>query len=254
MLWSWRYCRGLVVVFFDAVHGLVVETKIVAELVDHRFPYDLGHLFLIRGVFFDRSLVDGHDIGQHVAVRGIAPCEVDTTIETIERVGRLDAHLRKRLLVRPVLDDHRDVLDLVFEFPRQAPQRSLHQGFELASCHSRVARSRFCQRALARSATAPPATPRIHGSVFIAAARDSGRRLPSGAHNPRTRSTLITSGTSRIAAMMSCSWLRSATSTTKLLMPRRSSVTVTSALVMLPFLPPMAPVISESSPGRSLPM
>ena len=32
------------------------------------------------------------------------------------------------------------------------------------------------------------------------------------------------------------------------------SVTVTSALVMLPFLPPMAPVISERRPGRSRPM
>src|SRR5207253_968147 len=64
----------------------------------------------------------------------------------------------------------------------------------------------------------------------------------------------MTSLTSRMAAMMSWSCRRSATSTTKLLIPRRSSVTVTSAFVMLPLRAEMAPVISERSPGRSLPM
>ena len=69
------------------------------------------------------------------------------------------------------------------------------------------------------------------------------------------RRTIVQIGdVSRIALMISVNCERSATSMTKLLMPRRSSVTVTSAFVMLPFFPPIAPVISDRSPGRSRPM
>src|SRR4029453_206789 len=73
-------------------------------------------------------------------------------------------------------------------------------------------------------------------------------------HNPRTRSTFMTSLTSRMACMMPWSWGRSSTSMTKWLMPLRSSVTVISALVMFPCRDEMAVVISARGPGRSLPM
>src|SRR5438132_336687 len=53
---------------------------------------------------------------------------------------------------------------------------------------------------------------------------------------------------------MSWSWRRSAPSTTQLLMPLRSSVTVPSAFVLLPLRDEIAPVFSDRRPGRSLPM
>src|SRR5262249_41824727 len=53
---------GLLLAFLDPVHGLVVETEIVAELVHHRLSHDVGHLLFVRGVLFDGALVDRHDI------------------------------------------------------------------------------------------------------------------------------------------------------------------------------------------------
>src|SRR5207247_848650 len=138
------------------------------------------HLGLVLAVLFDRSLVDRHRVGQDVAVARITLGEIDPAVEPVQGIRRVDPHLVQRLVVGPVLDDHDDVGELVFERPGQAYERPLHDGFELLSSQS-----------------------------------------------PRTRSTLMTSGTVRMADMMPWSWARSATSTTKLLIPLRSSVTVT---------------------------
>src|SRR5207302_6415075 len=126
----------------------------------------------------------------------------------VERVGGLDPQLPARRRVWPVLDDHRDVVELQLEQRRQRLARPLHQRLEPSALHA----------------------------------------------TPRTRSTFMTSRMARMAAMISCSWRRSATSITKWFSPRLSSVTVTSALVMLPFREEIAPVISASNPGRSFEM
>ena len=55
----------------------------------------------------------------------------------------------------------------------------------------------------------------------------------------------MTSLTSRMACMIAWSWVRSATSTTKWLIPFRSSVTVTSALVMFPCREEMAELVRD---------
>src|SRR5882724_1652547 len=121
----------------DVLHGLVVEAEVVAELVDDRVADQLRHLGLVRTVLFDRPLVDRDRVGQDVAVAGITAREVDAAVQAVQRVGRVDADVGQGLVVGPVLDDHRDVLDLVLEPPGQSTQRLLHERFELATRHDR---------------------------------------------------------------------------------------------------------------------
>src|SRR5512144_118817 len=57
----------------EAVHGLVVETEVVAHLVGHHVPDELRHLLRAVAIFLDRPLVDVDGVGQDVAVEGVAP-------------------------------------------------------------------------------------------------------------------------------------------------------------------------------------
>src|SRR5687767_10117180 len=147
----------------EPVHRLVVETEVVADLVDHDVADELRHLLGIRAVLLDRPLIDVDGVWEYVAVAGVAPGEIDAAIEPVERVGRLDPHLLECGRVRPVLDDNGDVGELVAEAARQAAQGPVHQGLELS-------------------------------------ARHGGDR--GGGYRPLTRSTLKTSLTSRMAWMM----------------------------------------------------
>jgi len=104
----------------DALHRLVVQTEVMADLVDDGLAHELRHLLLVVAVFLDRALVDRDRVGEHVAVAGVAVREIDAPVEPVECVGRLDPEVGERLVVRPVLDDDGDVRELVLELPGQA--------------------------------------------------------------------------------------------------------------------------------------
>src|SRR5213593_1419982 len=112
----------------DALHRLVVQAEVMTELVDDGFTHELRHLLLVDAVFLDRPLVDRHRVGEDVAVARVAAREIDAPVE---RVGRLDAQLGERRVLRPGLDDDRDVGELVLELPGQASERPVHQRLEL---------------------------------------------------------------------------------------------------------------------------
>src|SRR4029453_6174763 len=152
----------------DTFHRVVVEAEVVADLVDNRVEDEFGHLVVVVAVLLDRPLIDVNRIGKDIAVRGIAPGQIGTAVETVEGIGRLDAELLERLVIRPVLDHHGDVGDPVLELAGQPAQGPFDEGLEL----------------------------RVR-------------------HNPRTRSTFMTSLTSRIACMMPWSWWGSSPSMTK---------------------------------------
>src|SRR5207244_3608878 len=99
----------------DALHRLVVQAEVMTELVDDGFTHELRHLLLVDAVFLDRPLVDRHRVGEDVAVARVTAREIDTPVEPVERVGRLDAQLGERRVLRPGLDDDRDVGELVLE-------------------------------------------------------------------------------------------------------------------------------------------
>src|SRR5207244_4470726 len=72
--WGTRVRRTrtrLLFALFDAVHGLVVESEIVTDLVHDGFAHEIRHLLFVLAVFFDRSLIDRDRIGQDVAVAGV---------------------------------------------------------------------------------------------------------------------------------------------------------------------------------------
>src|SRR3989454_3286207 len=107
----------------------------MTELVDDGFTHELRHLLLVDAVFLDRPLVDRHRVGEDVAVARVAAREIDAPVEPVERVGRLDAQLGERRVLRPGLDDDRDVGELVLELPGQASERPVHQRLELPPRH-----------------------------------------------------------------------------------------------------------------------
>src|ERR1700675_3380825 len=80
-------------VALDSIHGLVVEPKVVADLVDHDIPDEISHSLGIRAVLFDGPLVDVDGVRQDIAVRGVPAGDVDAPVEPVERVRGLDAHL-----------------------------------------------------------------------------------------------------------------------------------------------------------------
>ena len=57
---------------FDPVHGLVVETEIVAHLVDHHIADEIRHLVGVRAVRLDGPLIDVDGVRQDIAVAGVA--------------------------------------------------------------------------------------------------------------------------------------------------------------------------------------
>src|SRR3989442_9316015 len=107
----------------------------MTELVDDGFTHELRHLLLVDAVFLERPLVDRHRVGEDVAVARVAAREIDAPVEPVERVGRLDAQLGERRVLRPGLDDDRDVGELVLELPGQASERPVHQRLELPPRH-----------------------------------------------------------------------------------------------------------------------
>ena len=107
----------------------------MAELVDDRVAHELGHLGLIGAVLLDRPLIDRDRVREDVGVPRVAAREVDAAVEPVQRVRRLDPHIGQRLVVGPVLDHHGDVLDLGLESLRQAAERLLDEGLELAARH-----------------------------------------------------------------------------------------------------------------------
>src|SRR3989442_6499850 len=123
------------VLVLDALHRLVVQAEVMTELVDDGFTHELRHLLLVDAVFLDRPLVDRHRVGEDVAVARVAAREIDAPVEPVERVGRLDAQLGERRVLRPGLDDDRDVGELVLELPGQASERPVHQRLELPPRH-----------------------------------------------------------------------------------------------------------------------
>jgi len=70
------------------------------------------------------------------SVEGVAVGQVHPSVEAVERVRRLDAHLPERLLVGPVLDDHGDVGHLLPEGARELSKGRTHQLLELSAGHS----------------------------------------------------------------------------------------------------------------------
>jgi len=52
----------------NALHGVVVEAEVVAELVDDPDTDQLFHVGLVGAIFLDRSLIDVDRVGQDVAV------------------------------------------------------------------------------------------------------------------------------------------------------------------------------------------
>src|SRR5438132_10118592 len=85
----------------NVLHGLVVETEVVTELVHDRVTNQLRHLGLVGAVFLDRALIDRDRVGQDVTVARIAPRKVDAAVEPVERVGRLDPEIGQGLVVGP---------------------------------------------------------------------------------------------------------------------------------------------------------
>src|SRR3989442_3157869 len=184
----------------------------MTELVDDGFTHELRHLLLVDAVFLDRPLVDRHRVGEDVAVARVAAREIDAPVEPVERVGRLDAQLGERRVLRPGLDDDRDVGELVLELPGQASERPVHQRLELPPRHPGRG----------------PSVPRGPGAARRGWVRAKGGFLsidpapPRRPSNPRTRSTLMTSLVSRIAPMLSWSLWRAADSITTWLMAPRA--------------------------------
>ena len=130
-----RLAPGMVTtsLVLDLVQLLVVEAEIMPELVHHRVAHDLRHLLDRPAVFFDRPLIDRDRVREDVGVPRVAAREVDAAVEPVQRVRRLDPHIGQRLVVGPVLDHHGDVLDLGLESLRQAAERLLDEGLELAA-------------------------------------------------------------------------------------------------------------------------
>ena len=100
-----------------------------------------SRLFTLEGPTLVRRLVDaGHrvflDLKFHDIPNTVAQA-VDAAVQTVERIRRLDSHLVERLVVRPILDDDGDVLDLVLEVLGQLPHRFLNERFELPPRHGR---------------------------------------------------------------------------------------------------------------------
>src|SRR4029453_4785067 len=109
-------------------HRVVVETEVVADLVDDRVEDEFGHLPGAIAVLFDGPLVDMNRIRKDIAVRGVAPGQIGAAVETIEGIGWLDAELFEGLVVGPILDHHGDVGDPVLELARQSAQGPLDEG------------------------------------------------------------------------------------------------------------------------------
>src|SRR2546422_4105278 len=183
----------------------------MTELVDDGFTHELRHLLLVDAVFLDRPLVDRHRVGEDVAVARVAAREIDAPVEPVERVGRLDAQLGERRVLRPGLDDDRDVGELVLELPGQASERPVHQRLELPPRHP----------------VRGPSVPRDPGAARRGRVRAKWGFLsidpapPRRPQSPRARSPLVTSLISRIAPLISWSRGRSAASLTEWVVPRR---------------------------------
>src|SRR5262249_4887696 len=81
-------------------------------------------------ILLNRTLVDGDHVGQDVAVAGVAAREIGPAIEAVERVRRLDPHLVQGIVVRPILDHDRDVLEAATEASWQTLDRPGYQSVE----------------------------------------------------------------------------------------------------------------------------
>src|SRR6266536_1023527 len=97
--WRSRSTRRLLVAL-DVLHRVVIEAEIMADLVNHGVAHELGHLLGVSAVLLDRPLIDVDRVGKDIAVGRVATGEIDAPVEAVEGVGRLDADLLERLLVR----------------------------------------------------------------------------------------------------------------------------------------------------------
>src|SRR5256712_8501418 len=180
----------------DALHRLVVQAEVMTELVDDGFTHELPHLLLVDAVFLDRPLVDRHRVGEDVAVARVTAREIDTPVEPVQRVGRLDAQLGERRVLRPGLDDDRDVGELVLELPGQASERPVHQRPELPPRHP----------------VRGPSVPRDPGAARRGRVRAKWGFLsidpspPPRPPSPPARSPLMNLPTSPVAPRMSLGW------------------------------------------------
>src|SRR5262245_9035225 len=130
----------------DVFHCVVVEAEVVAHFMGHYVPDELSHFFGIGAILLDGTLIDVVCIGQDVDVEGVAAGQIDTTIEAIQGIGGFDPHLFEGLVVRPVLDDDRDVRELLPEGPWELLEGGFDQVLELVTGHWPARRLRGLKR------------------------------------------------------------------------------------------------------------
>src|SRR4051812_27815368 len=96
------------------VEARVVHAEVVADLVEDRDPHLRGELVDVASPARDRALEDGDAVGRHTVVaERTARRERHAFVETEQRAPRTDA--RELRGCGPVLDHHRDVLELARE-------------------------------------------------------------------------------------------------------------------------------------------
>src|SRR5215831_8394435 len=123
--------------------------------MSHDVTNQLSHFLGIRTIFFDRALIDVDGIRQDVAIEGVAARQIDATIEAVQGIRRLDPHVLKGLVVRPVLDDHGNVGELLPEGTWELFESGFDQVLELGAGHDLPKAGRAEPRAEALDAAEP---------------------------------------------------------------------------------------------------
>src|SRR3954447_1178218 len=114
------------------VEARVVHAEVVADLVEDRDPHLRGELVDVASPARDRALEDGDAVGRHTVVaERTARRERHAFVETEQRAPGTDA--RELRGCGPVLDHHRDVLELAREGVGDLVERVADHAFELRS-------------------------------------------------------------------------------------------------------------------------
>src|SRR5512134_3995204 len=115
---------------------LLVHPEVVSDLVQERHPDLPPELLPVREILLEGPPVDGDLVGKVPGILKGPLRERHTVVEAVQGVFRRDAQLGKEPFGRPLLDDHRHVVQGLAELGRQSRERLAERPAEVVARQS----------------------------------------------------------------------------------------------------------------------